>query len=374
MITLDKDTQYWFNTTEKLAKLFADYAEEKDKTGTFVNENYELLKTNRFFSLLVPEELGGANLNFSEVCNIIKMIGKHCGSTALAFSMHQHLVAANVWKYIHKGESASILSNISDKQLVMVSTGAKDWLESNGEMKKVEGGYIVSAKKAFASQSVIGDILVTSAPFKNELGETNVLHFGVPFKSENVKLLNDWDVMGMRGTGSQTVVLDKVFVPDSAIALQRPQNEFHNVWNVVITVAMPLIMSAYMGIAERAKDIALETLKSRTSNSGHTPYLYGKLQNTYLSASVQWQAMQNLTNELDFSPYKPATSNMLSLKTNVCNACMETVKLAVELVGGQSYYRKNELERLFRDVQASQFHPLPEWKQYEFCFETEMNI
>jgi acyl-CoA dehydrogenase len=58
--------------------------------------------------------------------------------------------------------------------------------------------------------------------------------------------------MGMRGTGSHTVVLEDVFVPEASVALRRPCGEYHPVWNVILTVAMPLICAAYVGLAEGA--------------------------------------------------------------------------------------------------------------------------
>ena len=259
-----------------------------------------------------------------------------------------------------------MLTNVADNQLVLVSTGARDWLGSNGQMRKVKGGYRVSARKAFASQSANGNVLVTSAPYQNETGDWKVLHFAVPFKSEGLSLLDDWKVMGMRATGSQTVVLDEVFVPDAAIALERDNDEFHPVWNVVITVAMPLIMSAYMGIAERAAELAQEAYVADGGKQAHLPYLLGQLQNELLAARVQWQAMYAHTNELQFVPDKQVTAEILGLKTNVSEACKRVVSLAIELAGGRSFYVKNELERLFRDVQASAFHPLPKWDQYAF--------
>jgi len=373
MNTISTSIENWAEKTQALAESFAKRAAENDKQGEFVYENYELLKANEYFSLLVPAELGGAGMAYSEVCKIVSTIGKSCGSTALAFSMHQHLAAASVWKYLHKGVGAPMLTNVADNQLVLVSTGARDWLGSNGEMKKVEGGYRVSAYKAFASQSANGNMLVTSAPYQNEAGTWKVLHFAVPFASEGVSLLDDWKVMGMRATGSQTVVLDEVFVPDAAIALERDKDEFHPVWNVVITVAMPLIMSAYVGIAERAAEIAKEAAIADGGKQAHLPYLLGKLQNEMLAARVQWQAMYARTNELDFTPDKQVTSEMLGLKTNVSEACKNVVSLAMELVGGRGFYVKNELERLFRDVQASQFHPLPKWDQYAFTAEELLN-
>lgn len=352
-----------------LGKSFASKADQLDKYGTFVFENYEQLKKHRYFSAAVPEELGGGGVSHEEMCEMIRIMAHYCGSTALAFSMHQHLVAAAIWRYKNKGESIPMLQKVASHQLIMVSTGARDWLESNGEMIRTEGGYLLTARKNFASQSIAGDIAVTSAPYFDAEKGWQVLHFPVPLQNEGVSILDDWDVMGMRATGSQTIVFDHVFVPDSAIVLARPRNGYHPVWDVVITVAMPLIMSAYVGIAEKAMEIALSIGKDYYRNQNHLPYIIGKLNNTLVSAQTQWKAMVRLTNNINFKPAETITTEMLSLKTNVANACIQTVTEAMEAIGGQSFYRKNTLERLFRDVQAAQFHPLPKWDQYAFTGE-----
>lgn len=369
METMTLTTTDWKKLTHELGKSFAERAEQQDRDGSFVFENYEELKSHRFFSAAIPQELGGGGVSHQEMCNAIRIMAQYCGSTALAFSMHQHLVAAAVWRYKHKGEAGPMLQKVAANQLVLVSTGARDWLDSNGEMIKVDGGYRLTAKKHFASQSIAGDMAVTSAPFLHPDNGWQVLHFAVPFKADGVSVLDDWDTMGMRATGSQTIVFDKVFVPDASIVLARPRNGYHPVWDVVITVAMPLIMSAYVGIAEKSMEIALSIGKSYQRNQPHMPYIIGKMNNALVSAQAQWKNMVALADNINFKPAEPITLDILSLKTNVANACIQTVSEAMHAIGGQSFYRKNILERLFRDVNASQFHPLPEWEQYVFTGE-----
>ena len=369
MKTIELKTANWEKLSHQLGSDFAQRSAKTDEKGTFVTENYEQLKANRFFSAMVPKELGGGGVSHSQMCQMISIIAQYCGSTALAFSMHQHLLAVAVWKYKHKGQSEALLRKVAQQQLVLISTGAKDWLESNGSMKKVDGGYLYSSKKRFASQSVIGDLAVTSGVFLNSEGHEEILHFPVPMKTEGVSVLNDWDVLGMRATGSHTIQFENVFVPDSAISLRRPRGEFHMVWNVVLTIALPLIMSAYIGISLRAKELALSTVIKKRDQQKQIPFLIGKLHNNLLSALTQWKAMHKLCNNLEFQPNESITTDVLSFKTNVAEACLETLNQALDIVGGQSYYRKNELERLFRDIQASRFHPLPKWNQYQFTGE-----
>jgi len=366
METMQLTEVRWVELTHTLGKDFEQRAVEYDKSGSFVFDNYKQLKEHKFFSAAIPEELGGGGLSHAEMCDIIRIIAHYCSSTALAFSMHQHLIAAAVWKYKHQNAGASMLQNVAEHELVLISTGARDWLGSNGELQKTEGGYVFSGKKHFASQSVGGDVAVTSATYLNPEEEWRVLHFSVPMKANGISITDDWDVMGMRGTGSQTIIFNQVFIPDSAITLNRPKDEFHPVWHVVLTVALPLIMAAYVGIAEKAKDIAISIGKKYLRNSAHMPYMIGKLNNALLSAQTQWKAMYGLTNNFNFTPDEAITRDMLSYKTNIGEDTKQTVAEAMEAIGGQSFYRRNVLERLFRDVQASPFHPLPKWEQYAF--------
>ena len=365
-MTTDRTKNFWITLTETLSIEFKDRAKTHDDNGDFVYTNYGVLKKHQYFSALVPKELGGQGMTYRTMAECIKIIGKSCGSTALALSMHQHLIAASVWKYKQDGSNDILLKNVAKHQLVLISTGARDWLSSNGNLIKTEGGYLFTGKKHFASQSVAGDLVISSGIYQDADKANMVLHFGVPTKSYGVNILNNWDVMGMRSTGSQTIVFENVFIPDSAISLQRSQGEFHGVWNVVIPVAMPLIMSAYVGIAEGAFNKALEIGKKYSKNQKHLTYIIGKTYNAYLQALTQWQHMVAITGDINFIPDSKISTDILSLKTNVTEGCIATVNQCMDMIGGQSFFKSYAIERMFRDVQAGNFHPLPKWEQYDF--------
>jgi alkylation response protein AidB-like acyl-CoA dehydrogenase len=112
-----------------------------------------------------------------------------------------------------------LLRRIANNGLVLISTGASDWLESSGTAQKVEGGYRVTACKIFCSGSPMGDLLMTSTAYHDPKGGATVLHFPVPFTAEGAKIVDNWRTMGMRATGSHDVVLEGVFVPESAVSL-----------------------------------------------------------------------------------------------------------------------------------------------------------
>ena len=89
----------------------------------------------------------------------------------------------------------------------------------------------------------------------------------------------------MRATGSQTIILENVFVRDDAISLRRPRGRFHPAWNVILTVAIPLIMSVYAGVAEAAAAIAIDQATKRQADPTVT-YLLGEMTNELTTAQL----------------------------------------------------------------------------------------
>ena len=359
----------WTELAHGLGKEFAARAELSDESDSFVSDNYAALKAARVFSAAIPAEFGGGGASHRQVADMLRTLAQHCGSTALALSMHQHLVAATIWKWRRGQGGEPLLKNVAEKQLVLVSTGAGDWLESNGSMAKADGGYLVSANKHFASQSAVGDMLVTSAPFMDPERGWEVLHFAVPFNAKGVTVMNDWRALGMRGTGSHTVKLENVFVPDAAIVLRRPRGTYHPVWNVVLTVAMPLIMSVYVGIAEKAAQLAIDHVRRQKSAKPQIAGLIGAMNNELVAAEIQLNDMLRIAENYEFEAVDKNGQDILTRKTNVANAAIGVVTKAMEIAGGPGFYRSFGLERLFRDVQAARYHPLAESDQVKFSGE-----
>lgn len=349
----------------RLGPRLAEQAAELDATDRFPAEEYAALREHKVFSALVPEALGGGGASHAEMCEFLRKLAHCCPSTALALSMHQHLVAAAVANDMAGRPGRALLEKVAGGETILVSTGANDWLESNGAAEKVEGGYRVSAIKPFASGSPQGQVLVTSAAFDDPEDGPSVLHFPVPLDAEGVTLMDDWETLGMRSTGSQTIRLENVFVPDAAIVLKRPRGDFHPAFAVIVTVALPLIMSAYVGVAEQAATIALERARPRGGDAV-TALLAGEMETLLATAQIAREDMIRLANGFDFAPTPELASAVLTRKTICAKHVIATAEKALELAGGSGYFRKTGLERLLRDAHAAQFHPLPEKRQAIF--------
>ncbi len=355
----------WIDKAERLGPELAEHAARHDEDGSFVRESYEALLEDGFFKALVPKELGGMGAGLGEICEFIRTLGNYCGSTALAYSMHSHLVAASVWK-VRKGQPGEkLLKKVAAENLVLVSTGAGDWLESNGSMTKVEGGYRYTSKKPFGSGSPMGNLMITSGRYEDPDSGPMVLHFPLSLDAEGVRRGDDWDTLGMRGTGSNTIDIQDAFIPEESIALKRPRGPWHPAFNVIATIALPILMSAYVGVAERASTLAIQQARRRRDDV-NVQYLAGELSNALFEVRALWRAHVDNAAEYDFAPTLERANQSVQAKTALANACIKTVQKAMELGGGGAFFRKAGIERLMRDVQAAPYHPLQEKRQHAF--------
>ena len=355
--------QDWNAKAQAIAAMIAEHAAKHDADDSFVTEGFAALEESGFFAALVPEEFGGGGATISEIADALRIIGAGCGSTALAASMHSHIVAVAAWRFKHQGAPTDgLLKRIAAEKLKLVSSGGSDWLTSAGTMEKVEGGYKLTARKAFASGSTVGNLLMTSAVYDDPQDGPTVLHFAAPLKGEGVSIAPTWQTLGMRGTGSDDVVFDRLFIPDAAIAGKRPQGQWHMLFHVISMIAFGVIYSAYLGAAEGARNRALEIARKRPKDP-MLAQLVGEMENRLLAAKLAQRRMVEIAET--GTPGPETTSEAMQLRTLVGQACIDTVTKAMEVAGGAAFYRKTGLERAFRDIQAARFHPLQEKPQLD---------
>ncbi|MFC9898311.1 acyl-CoA dehydrogenase family protein [Nocardia sp. NPDC127579] len=336
---------------------------ERDRTGELATAAFDLLRESGLSAALVPVEFGGGGATHTELGAALRELGRHDAATAVAFAMHTHLVATQVWRH-HSGQDASALFGKVAAGAILVSTGAADWVGSSGRAVRVDGGYRVHARKGPASGCEAGTVLVTSFRWDEAPGGAQALHCAVPLGAPGVRIEQTWNTLGLRASGSHTVVLEDVFVPDAAISLARPADIWPPLLNVVIGAALPLVLAAYLGIADNAVEVATGLVRGRVEP--HTVQLAGEMTNAHTTAADLIAAMFTASENLRFAATDAYAARTLSRKTVAADKLVQTVRLAIETVGGVGYSRECPLEMHYRDIHGVHFHPLPRAKQLRF--------
>ena len=109
-----------------------------------------------------------------------------------------------------------------------------------------------------------------------------MLHFAIPMNSPHVKVLDNWKTLGMRATGSHDVLIDGHVVPEQAVAFRRKAGDWHSVFQIIATIAFPLVYAVYVGVAEGARDIAIGLAGKRRPDS-HVIGLVGQMETAFQS-------------------------------------------------------------------------------------------
>jgi alkylation response protein AidB-like acyl-CoA dehydrogenase len=352
----------WVALMDTLGRDFEARAADHDRDDSFVAENYAILREQGAFAAGVPSELGGGGASHRELCQMVCELARHCGSTALAFSMHTHLVGAMAYSW-RAGNTApeGILRRVAAENLVLVSSGGSDWLMGSGTLEKVEGGYRMSGRKIFGSGVPAGDLLMTTGVFADPQNGPTVFHFPLSLKADGVTILDTWRTLGMRGTGSHDVQLENVFLPDAVMqGVKRPVGRWHPFMHMVALVALPIFNAAYRGVAEKARDLALG-LAARKKQDPLVVLAAGELENQMVTARLAHDSMMSLAESA--KPGPETTSAVMCRRTIFVNAVTRAAEKALELGGGAGFYRATGLERCFRDIQGARFHPIPEKAQ-----------
>lgn len=350
----------------RLGQEFAKRTVEMDETDTFVAENYAALKAAGLVEAGVPAELGGGGHSVDELAAMLRELARHCGSTALAFSMHTHQVAIPAWRWVNQKALPvePLLKRVAAERIIILSSGGSDWIAGSGKAEKVDGGYKITARKIFSSGAPAGNLLMTTATYESPDEGAQVLHFGIPMNSPNVRIIPVWKTLGMRATGSHDVMVDGHVVPDAGVALKRKAGEWHPLFHTITMIAFPLIYSVYLGVAESARDIALELARKRRPDP-HLTQLAGRMETELRGAQLAQEAM--LAAVRGGKPGPETTNEVMMGRHLVAKHAIAAVELAMETAGGAGFYRAAGLERRFRDIQGARFHPMQDGPQATFA-------
>ena len=349
----------------ELGAEFVSRAAEHDRENSFVYENFNAMRDAGYLRLAVPAELGGLGASMRQVCFAQAELARGCASTALAVNMHLYLTLANVFRWRRGAAGAeALLRRVANDGIVLMTSGGSDGIWPSATAVKENGGYRVSGRKVFCSQAPVADVFTTMAVYDDPTEGPVVLLAGIPMSSSGVKILDTWDALGMRATGSHDVILEDVVIGEGQVAARRPWGKVDPVLRVAGIHFAPPVAAVYAGIAAAARDEAVRVVCSRRTPDGRMvaedPTVQRQVGLMDVKLRTLWWSLLGALDELgdDYSPEDRAMAPVMIAKRHVVTEAQAVVELAMEAVAGSAYFKSSPLERAYRDVRAGLFHPL----------------
>ncbi len=347
-----------------LGPAIAGRAAAHDLAAEFPHANWADFADAGLLGICIPKEDGGLGGDFVGYALASEELGRYCGATALTFNMHVATtlltgqvaddldLSAEDTATLHAHRSI-LREGVTQRQVIHsqpfsegVSAGATEGFSTKAV--PVDGGYLVSGRKIFASLS--GGAHINNVACMVE-GDQRVRLLGVPADGDGVTIEGDWDPLGMRATDSRTLVMDDVFVPAEHEWI--PAGAFDQAAQRWPYFYMTLSFS-YLGLMRAIMD---DTATYLIGNGGPTARRNHPIkQQGWAQMQLIYERAQSLCyrvlGEADVDPSPAAVRRAWASMVTTMDGAPELASLAMRVCGGRSLLRPSPLERYYRDARC----------------------
>lgn len=341
-----------------------------DRENTFPEQDLEELRDAGYLAILVPTERGGAGLGLEQAAILQQRLATAAPATALAINMH--LVWTGVAK-VFSDRGVTGLEFVQDGAVrgevfaFGISEGGNDLVlfgSDTDAVPQADGGYAFTGTKIFTSLAPVWTKLGLHG-LDTASDDAPKLVFAFIDRTDAVTTSDDWDTLGMRGTQSRTTRLNNaVATAEHVVRRIDPGPSPDPIIFGIFSVFELLLASVYTGIARRALDLAVETVKKRTSKKSGLSYsqdpdIRWRIADMSLAYDALPPQIALLARDVDEQTDNGARwfTLLSGTKHRAVTMAKHVVDQAILTAGGGSYFSSNELSRLYRDVLAGMFHP-----------------
>lgn len=349
-----------------VALRFSERAARHDRDGSFPFENFKELSEAGLLSLTVPAALGGAGSGVKLAVRIIGIIGKADPSTALVLSMHyiNHLVMARSASWPDRLSRRLARETVEGLALVNalrvepdLGSPARGGLPAT-IARRTETGWRLSGHKIYSTGAPILKWYLVWA--RTDEPGPRVGQFLVPAGLPGTRIVETWDHLGLRASGSHDVIFDDVLIPlEHEIDIRRPA-DWHGLDVTQAATHTVFIAAIYDGIARAARDWLVGFLQHRVPSGlgaplATLPRAQEILGGIEVRLAVNARLIDGFAGDIDDGSALSSTE-FNAIKLTVTNNAVAVIDDALSLSGNHGLSRANPLERHHRDVLCGRVH------------------
>jgi indole-3-acetate monooxygenase len=337
-----------------LVPMANENAEYADKEGRLAESLVAQMHDDGLFNMWVPRALGGSELGPVNSLEVIENLS-YGDSSAGWVLMAACLSIGTGGAYLAEEAATELFAE--GKRPVIAGQGTRP-----GIAKPTEGGYLLSGSWSFASGIKHGTHIHTLAIIETT-GEPRI--FVVPV--EKATMIDNWDVIGLRGTGSIDYTIENAFVPESYthFAVVDTAKRGGSLYNIGIIGFAEICHSGWaLGVGRRLLDELALLTREKAGRPGaqsenvsfHEGFAKAEGQFRAARALVQetWNDVEATLEKGEHPSVRQHTMIRLSL-TNVTHALHDIANF-VYLAAGSTSLRRGTLQRMVRDVHAGTQH------------------
>ena len=368
-----------------LADQFVKRAGEHDRENTFPYANFQDLRSTGLLRLTVPTELGGLGAGLAEVLPVLERLAMGDASTALAVTMHVSPLGqwASIWRRTHDPRLADMLRMAADDRLIWASVTAEaglpnDMTDARTAAVKVDGGFLLTGRKTYATNTSVATHCSTTARWEDADGGPRLVLCRIALDAPGVRIEKTWDTMGMRGTQSNDVVYDDVFVADDDIVHSLPVGHLDaRVLETVWSWAMPAFAAVYTGVAAGALAWTIDQVR-RAGRERDALVTDAVAECEILLESSRALMVRHADEvasrrlfELDV---QQGMARCALVKYVASDNATKVLRRLVDVVGGAGYARSLPFERMWRDAHAGVFMPMANTRARTFIGASALGV
>jgi len=345
------------------AERFAPRAAQHDRDASFPTENYHDLRDAGLLAVCIPERDGGLGADYLSYVLAAAEVARSCGATALTWNMH---VCSTLWtgsladdlemdartRAEHERRRALHFQRIVAEGAIYAQPFSEGNASAVGAIpfgtvaKPVDGGWLVTGRKVFASLSGHADyygVLCTERSGDESASRRNTLYLAIPAHADGVAVVGDWDPLGMRGTVSRTLEFADVFVEHDAALMPRGMYfQAATRWPHMFLTLSP----TYLGLAQAAYDFTVRYLRGGRRSSVVKQLAVAEMRIRLEQAKTLWfQAVS----EAHVDPTPEQRLRAYAAQFSTMETANDLARLAIRTCGGHSMLKSLPLERIYRD-------------------------
>ncbi len=335
------------------------WADRIEAEADVPRELYDELRAKGWLSLAAPVELGGRGIPFSRYLELLEVVSRSHGSIRMLVHVNN-----GIWRalapFADEQQLELVKKSVSGESLIaftLTEATAGTGNDLRSTVRREGDVYLLNGEKHLITFGVKCDYWLLIARLEGSSGSEGTVAFLVPNTGlPGAEVIDDSDTMGVRGTDHAILHFTDTPVPVSARLGEEGQGLTVALGGFLLPSRISVAMSC-VGLAERAQELALDyALKRETFGKklAERPVIQAYLAENY--ADIQAARALVLHAAHAYENGAPDAAQLSSASKIVAVDMLARVTdKALQIHGGQGYWHRNAIERVYRDARAQRF-------------------